>query len=168
MIANGKLHGSQKHLLVSILLILITIPVNRVVAQLTPILPLSSYHQNSSEKRNIMWRGLTTESPLKTKYSRLVQSPAGIRNSLISPHLTPTNVRLKRFNLTGNANYDLGIDKVAFNIHGLFNPCKMISLQLTVFLFNMPRPWLGANEASKLSEISPYQLKGSFTLQKSK
>jgi len=167
MIVNGKLNGWQKHLLVSIILILLTIPVNSVVAQFTPILPLSTYYQYSPEKKDIPWREQTSEL-LGIDYSRWVQSSKGIRNSLNSTHLMPTKVNLKSFNLSGNINYDKDIDEMAFNIHGQFNPCKIISLQFAIFLFNMPRPWLAANEVSKLSEISPYQLKGSFTLQKSK
>jgi len=82
--------------------------------------------------------------------------------------LKPTMLNIKKFNLASSIYYDNDIDELGFNILGQLKASRRLSIQLAVFVFYVPRPWITSAGTSAVSDVSNYQLTGSFCLQKYK
>jgi hypothetical protein len=88
-------------------------------------------------------------------------SRTGVRNE-------PIILCYKSFNVAGKLYYDRQIDKMEFNLQSQLKVSSRISIQMAIFIFHVPRPWLTSLGDGKASSVSSYQLQGIFYLQKPK
>jgi len=184
--------------LFGILLILITLPSNKGVAQFKSNLYLNRFRQEMTVIKDVRQQELLTGLPLGANYNMERGIAVGIRsrnkNGLIKNDLSalresnyrinkdislspfpgswvgnedhPSILRIKKFDLASILRYDKEVDKFDFNLKGQVELSSRVSVQMAVFIFHVPRPRsVGAGDTSS---ISPYQLQGSFQLQKLK
>jgi hypothetical protein len=174
------------------LIVFSALPANKVVAQHQLKLSLPGNRHELTVNNNVQWseplsRRLAMDQT-KMKYFKVSSernqifsdfdgedsSNAGGRYHLPFPSiwvgskLGPTMLNIKDFNLAGSIYYDNDIDELGFNLVGQLKASNRLSIQLAVFVFYVPRPWITSTGVGSDSEISNYQLTGLFCLQKYK
>lgn len=151
--------------LLGALLILITLPANKVVAQFKSNLYLNSFREDLMVRKDTHSPEKSTGLLLRVNYwKEIFQLP--FPRSWDGNEDVPTILSVKKFKLTPKLYYDEQGDNFDFNLKGQVKLNSRISVHMAVFIFHIPRPrFLGA---SKSSSVSPYRLQGTLQLQKDK
>jgi hypothetical protein len=108
--------------------------------------------------------GFKREDSSKAKAS----APRPFPGSWLDNELESTIISANSFKLKSSFYYDNDIDELGFNLLGKVKASSRISIQLAVFVFYVPRPWLTSIGAGKVTDLSSYQVTGSFLIQKNK
>lgn len=151
--------------LLGAILMLITLPANRAVAQFKSRLNLNSFREEMIVRKDIRRPEKSTGLLLRVNYwQESYQLP--FPGTWDGNEDIPTILSVKKFNLAPKLYYDEQDDNFDFNLKGQVKLNSRISVHMVVFIFHVPRPtFLGA---SKSSSVSPYLLQGTLQLQKDK